>query len=258
MTKLEDGSPDNVRFYNVGRDDILGTTHPHSNPAPVEDSRPVLRSFFQLANKVIELILGHLDQKLALPLGTLVSFNRLDRPSGTTVRLLRSDPPATGTHPTHLLGHTDLGSLTMLFNAIGGLQILPAGAPDAKDENWRYVRPEPGCAIINMGDAMVEWSGGILRSNLHRVVTPPGPQAGCVRHSVAYLIRPEAEASMKRLANSAVIPAPDGGEEDTELCARDWEAMRAAGIMNGKNLARSTGGRPIADLQDSRVGVSVQ
>ena len=33
-----------------------------------------------------------------------------------------------------------------------------------------YEQPIPGHAICNIGDAMTIFSGGILRSNLHRVV----------------------------------------------------------------------------------------
>ena len=35
-----------------------------------------------------------------------------------------------------------------------------------------------GHAIVNLGDAMVNFTNGLLRSNIHRVVSPPGEQAG--------------------------------------------------------------------------------
>jgi hypothetical protein len=47
--------------------------------------------------------------------------------------------------------HTDFGSVTVLFNHMGGLQVLN---PDSKE--WKYVKPEPGCAVINLGDAIVK------------------------------------------------------------------------------------------------------
>lgn len=84
----------------------------------------------------------------------------------------------------------------MLITSVGGLQILPADAENV-DAHWRYVRPEPGCALISLGDLMVQWSGGILRSNLSRVVTSPGEQAGCTRSSMTYLVRPEADVSLR-------------------------------------------------------------
>jgi len=67
---------------------------------------------------------------------------------------------------------------------------------------------------------MVQWSGGILGSNMHRVATAPGQQAGWTRYSLAYLVRPESNVSMRRLAGSEFIPDPDEGEEDEDICAQ--------------------------------------
>ena len=80
---------------------------------------------------------------------------------------------------------------TILHNRTGGLQVLPPGSTE-----WYYVKacthhvpclsmaamprdslrthlarqPIPGFAICNIGDALNIFSGGILRSNIHRVV----------------------------------------------------------------------------------------
>ena len=153
------------------------------------------------AYSVIKVILSHLESHLDLPPGTLTSLQPQTKISGTTVRLLRYMPQPVEDRRTSLLGHTDIGSVTLLFNVLGGLQVLPAGL-DNIEENWRYVRPQPGCAIVNLGDAMVQWSAGVLRSNLHRVTYAPGEQAGTPRYSVACLTRPEASVSTKRLGDS--------------------------------------------------------
>lgn len=111
--------------------------------------------------------------------------------------------------------------MTMVFNVVGGLQILPAGTENV-EANWRYVCPEPGCAIVNLGDVLVQWSGGILRSNLHRVATPPGEQAGCTRYSLAYFMRPSNDVSMRRLESGGVIPQPAEGEENEDMSLEEW------------------------------------
>lgn len=106
----------------------------------------------------------------------------MDKTSDTSLRLLLSHPQETGAnhcvedHRITLGGHTDIGTITLLFHVTGGLQILPAGSEDAND-NWRYIRPECGCALINLADTLVEWTGEVLRSSLYRVVTAPGTQA---------------------------------------------------------------------------------
>ena len=68
--------------------------------------------------------------------------------------------------------HTDFGSFTILFNWLGGLQLLLP-----QPEKWVWVRPVPGSAIVNLGDAMCKSTSGILKSNTHRVVPASGAQA---------------------------------------------------------------------------------
>jgi hypothetical protein len=115
-----------------------------------------------------------------------------------------------------------LGAITILFKVLEALQILPPGL-EAKEEKWRYVRPEPGCAIINLSDAMVESSGGVLRSNFHRVYFAPGDQAVHGRYSLTNAIMPEGIISMKRLAmKGSAVPDLEEGGEDLECSANEW------------------------------------
>ena len=89
---------------------------------------------------------------------------------------------------------------------------------------------------------MVQWSGGVLRSNMHRVATAPGKQAGCTRYSVAYFVRPAHTVSMRRVAGGEVIPELEEGEEEEDVCARDWVRVRGAEILKGENRPKSMGG----------------
>jgi isopenicillin N synthase-like dioxygenase len=93
---------------------------------------------------------------------------------------------------------------------------------------------------------MVEWSAGILRSNMHRVTFAPGEQAQVPRVSLAYLVRPRGDAPMKRLSGGeSLIPGLEEGEEDTLITAKEWESKRAVVIRDGKDNARSRGGREL-------------
>ncbi|MCJ1283109.1 hypothetical protein MMC26_002436 [Xylographa opegraphella] len=239
--KLQDGSPDAIDFYALGQDDLFAKPTLKTCPQPIVSNYELFYDFFNQSHQTVCHILSHLDQHLDLSLGTLASFISQDKPSGTIIRMLRCLPQRLGTHRTNLTGHTDMGCVTLLFNIVGGLQILPSGSDNA-EENWRYVQPRPGCVLVNLGDAMVQWSGGILRSNLHRVATPPGRQAECERFSLAYLTRPESSASMQRLESGSVIPRLANGEEKETLNVKDWESSRAALYMVGKMVPQSTGG----------------
>lgn len=59
-----------------------------------------------------------------------------------------------------LLPHTDCGSVTLLANMTDDLQVLYPGFQPKDDNGWQWVRPWPGCLIVNMGDSMVQWTGG--------------------------------------------------------------------------------------------------
>lgn len=204
---------------------------PLSHPPPIEAHRSEIREYIEQAHSIITLICSQLDSALHLPSGTFASKQPLDSPSGTGLRMLRYPPQPEGDRRTSLLGHTDIGSLTILFNITGGLQILLPDADPKDEKGWVYVKPVPNCAIVNLGDAMVEWSGDILRSNMHRVTFAPGEQGSVPRFSLAYLVRPFGDASMRRLAGrGCLIPEVKEGEEDNVMNARDWEIYKAVGI----------------------------
>ena len=75
--------------------------------------------------------------------------------------------------------HTDFDTLTMLFQRVGqgGLEVCPGreatsefGSADA----WYPVPPVEDAITVNIGDMLMAWSDGRLKSNLHRVKAP-GP-----------------------------------------------------------------------------------
>ena len=240
--KLEDGSPDGIEFYGLGQDDMLGTSTPRPNPEIILANRKTFQDICHDAYGIICHLLSHLEHHLSVKSGTLASLCPQDKPSQTMIRMLRAPPPKNGDHRTNLIGHTDIGAMTILFNIVGGLQILPPGSENV-ESNWVYVRPEPGCAVVNLGDSMAQWTGGLLRSNIHRVATPPGQQASCTRYSLAYFVRPEAAASMRRLEGGDIIPRATDGEQEDIPCQQEWEKMRVAEIMAGNSLPKSMGGQ---------------
>ncbi len=91
--------------------------------------------------------------------------------------------------------HTDFGSLSFLHNRLGGLQVLPPGYTE-----WQYVKvsrqitlldlalflhdqsQSQGMQSANIGDALSLFSGGILRSNLHRVLKQDAPRYPFIAH----------------------------------------------------------------------------
>lgn len=178
-------------------------------------------------NDIVQIVLKTLNTSLGLPDHTFQKIHAFGEPSGDQVRIIRAPPQPMDDRRTALGAHTDYGSITVLFNQLGGLQILPPG----ESSEWCYVKPLPGHAIINMGDAMVKFSNGLLRSNIHRVFSPPGAQADCTRYSIAYFNRPNDNVLLKRLDGSNRIPPLADGVVEEPLTSQDWTIKRGLGRL---------------------------
>ncbi|KAJ5810616.1 oxidoreductase 2OG-Fe(II) oxygenase family [Penicillium pulvis] len=240
--KTDDGKMDCMELYSINQDDMLGNRSARKNADTIEAKRADVRQFIENSHSIIDVIFSHLDKQLGLQPGTLSELSPLNEISETSVRLLRSQSQLCPQYDSILLGgHTDIGTITLLFNVVGGLQILPA---DCENElgNWLYVKPEPGNVLVNIGDTLVAWTGGLLRSSLHRVITAPEEQALVARQSVAYLVRPRNNASMQRL-KSGSIPPVEQGEEEENRSVIEWAAWRAKQVMLGQLKPQTRGGR---------------
>ena len=169
-------------------------------------------------------MLDILETKLALPTGTLRDVHRADRLSGDHVRFIRSPVQAYDELNAKNGEHTDFGSITILFNWLGGLQIR---TPDEREE-WVYVRPVPGSCVVNFGDALVKFTAGILRSNIHRVIPPAGEQAKLERNSLVFFSRPEDDVYLKRLSGGLIDAQPQV-DEGTPVTSDEWIRRRTAG-----------------------------
>jgi len=94
-------------------------------------------------------------------------------------------------------GHTDFGSLTLLFSQnVAGLQIrTPEGS-------WKYVKPVEGGITCNAADTLTFLTKGFIKSTIHRVVAPPVDQLNIARLGLLYFSRPGDNAPMK------AVPSP--------------------------------------------------
>jgi len=225
------GRLDAVEFINISKDDALAfpnvvhRTYPAPTTAAIPTAvAPFVRKSFEINNTFLRIF----NDRLGLPEGTLERLHLIDEHSGSEARLIKSPPiPGKALADTATLGaHTDFGSLSFLHNRLGGLQVMPPGHTE-----WFYVKPLPGHAICNIGDALALFSGGILQSNIHRVVPPPGIQAEYERWSLVFFTRPGNSKVLRALVNDspfiadAVQKRPDRNF-DTGSTAAEWFARR--------------------------------
>ncbi|KAI0751881.1 Clavaminate synthase-like protein [Daedaleopsis nitida] len=222
----ERGTLDVTEFMNVSKDDVLAypiSIH-RTYPSTVNTYMGyTLKPFVQKSLEINHVLLDVLNDKLGLPQGTLARLHKVDEYSRCTARVIRA-PPQVGPEEkfNFIMPHTDFGSLSFLHNRLGGLQVLPPGS-----DQWFYVKPLVGHAICNIGDALHILSGGILRSNIHRVVAPPKAQAEYERWSVVYFTRPNDTVELRALKEKsaqiaeAVANAPEG-KYKPGVTAKEW------------------------------------
>ncbi|KAJ4242707.1 hypothetical protein NW757_011933 [Fusarium falciforme] len=97
-------------------------------------------------------------------------------------------------------GHTDLGTLTLLFRQpVAALQILNS------EGQWKWVKPQDGTITINTCDALTALTGGLIKSSIHRVHAPPADQAHIDRLGVLYFARPNNNVVLDPIDNSPLL-----------------------------------------------------
>lgn len=276
------GTTDRNEFWNISKDDIMGiggSGERLRNPELLmrQENRERIKGYMLGSHAIVTLILGRLNGRLGLPEGRLQGLHRLLAVSGDQVRWVKSPPQEVDDRRAALGEHTDFGSVshssaprswrflltrrlvlkvTVLFNRLGGLQVLPPTT-----EEWAYVKPLKGHCIVNLGDAMVKFTAGILRSNMHRVVNPPGDQQNETRYSLVYFSRPEDEVTLKVLEGSKMIdskrkqsPEVESGEE---ISAKEWILRRAMGRRAGGDWEKGQGtDRERIEKRDSGVAAA--
>ncbi|KAI0346723.1 Clavaminate synthase-like protein [Trametopsis cervina] len=227
-----EGNVDCVEEINISRNDALawpGKIHREYPSTVNERMESVIKPFVQKSTEINLTCLDAFNDKLGLPKGTLASKHGIDELSCCEARCIKKaggvadDKKALGSH-------TDFGSLSFLHNRTGGLQVLP---PDM--DEWQYIKPIPSYAICNIGDALSIFSGGVLRSSLHRVITPPKEQAAYDRWSVVFFTRPADDIELRAFTElsptiaEAVASSPDPSKFSTGHTAKSWFYRRKRG-----------------------------
>ncbi|KAJ6544140.1 Clavaminate synthase-like protein [Mycena capillaripes] len=233
------GQPDTVEFINVAKDDALAWPEQARRAYPSTVNAHMSKTITPFVKRSIEVnntILEIFNNRLGLPSDELKKRHTLQEYSGSETRVIKNPPSPNSTLKVAICAHTDFGSLSFLHNRLGGLQVLVPGSDD-----WQYIKPLSGHAICNIGDALALFSGGILRSNLHRVFhhssanllcsPPPGAQSHFERWSLVYFTRPGNNIQLRALVEDsqliadAVARTPDKNFE-TGCTSLEWFTRR--------------------------------
>lgn len=238
-------TPDTAEFFNISKDDILSRRLTGYYPSTINQAQQLLESFVRSAHDTGLSLLSALFSQLDLDPAQALKLHRIGEPAGTQVRLAYG-PPRSRSEAEALEiqtpAHTDFGSITLLFNWLGGLQLWSSSSRgESTDQNvidptegnghWQWVKPKPGTAIVNLGEAAAVFTGGVLCAGRHRVLPAPGEQGKFARYSVVYFIRPEDDAVMRRFQSQQIPTWKNGESRGVEgMKAKAWVLRQAQGL----------------------------
>ncbi|OBA23908.1 Clavaminate synthase-like protein [Metschnikowia bicuspidata var. bicuspidata NRRL YB-4993] len=175
-----------------------------------------ISKLYNLSIKILQILALGLDIEDTEVDGTDWFTSRYDpeKASGTTFRFLHY-PGQKSLDPESTIragAHTDYGSMTLLFQQEGqeGLEIyspiskkweavpfVPSSFPEAKGQAPPI--------IVNIADQLSYWTGGLLKSTIHRVKFPAEAQrSGKDRYSIVFFSHPN-DATLLGPVPSAIV-----------------------------------------------------
>ncbi|TBU25818.1 Clavaminate synthase-like protein [Dichomitus squalens] len=198
---IDNGVRDQLEHYNLHRSIYENQEHPKA----LQPVLPEIRAFAEHNHfNVLFPVLRLLALGMELPEDTFINIHGFEAKGETYVRFMkyypRSEEEETKTSNVWLKGHTDFGTITILWSQpVTALQIL---SPDGV---WRFVKHIPNALVINAGDGMEFLSGGYYKATIHRVVQPPVDQRGTTRVGAFYFAMTDDDVVLKPLAESPVL-----------------------------------------------------
>ncbi|KAJ3414841.1 hypothetical protein HDV05_005998 [Chytridiales sp. JEL 0842] len=168
-----------------------------SFPEEFKLNQDKIEVFAKMVHGLCMTLLRELAGALGVEEDYFLERHRYEEPSGDILRFLCYPAIREASNysisPQPLIragGHSDYGSLTILFQKdIGGLEVL-LGDRDTNKEQlvWTPVPVIKDAVVVNAGDLLEFWTGGLIKSTVHRVVGNTDSDKG--RQSIAYFCHP--------------------------------------------------------------------
>lgn len=208
-----------------------------SHPDIINTNRPEIEQFARhIHDEVVRKLLTLFAIILELPEDSFLKIHRYDEKSDCHLRYMKYHRRTTEENQqlgnVWVKGHTDFGSLTLLFRQpVAALQVrTPSG-------EWKWVKPYPGSITVNLADSLEFLTNGFLKSSIHRVVVPPPDQRDTDRLGVLYFVRPEDSVELRPVASEVLKRL--GFDQVTDgsavgITAGEWVKARVAkGVGKG-------------------------
>jgi len=219
-------------FWHTGRDLPPGSPYrdtmkdtPSASEVPDFD-RATRALYISLDSFGAELLKG-VALHLNLPedwFGDKVNFGN------SILRLLhyppQMDPPPAGS--VRAGAHEDINVITLLLGAEeAGLEVKH------RSGKWLGVNPPPGALVINCGDMLQRYTGGILPSTTHRVVNPAPERSKFPRYSTPFFLHFNQDFLIEALPGCLA----EGGRAEKPITAQDFlmERLREIGLVKERS-----------------------
>lgn len=187
LRSLAPGITDNVQVYNIPKFD---GRHQRQHPEVLQDSIEEIETFSRKCHsEVVVKLLKLFALLLEVNEEFFIRDHVYDDFGEDHLRYMhyaaRSAEVNAKIGELYVPGHTDLGSVTLLFRQpVAALQILN------NEGQWKWVKPQDATITINTCDALTALTAGYVKSSIHRVRAPPSDQAHVDRLGVLYFARP--------------------------------------------------------------------
>ncbi|OGE51128.1 hypothetical protein PENARI_c014G02842 [Penicillium arizonense] len=245
LREISPGVFDKTEIFNIPKF-IPALERPQ--PDIVNQNRPIIEGFARhIHEEVVRKLLILLAIILELPENFFLKVHRYDKLSDCHLRYMkyhrRSEEENEKAAGIWSKGHTDFGSLTLLFRQpVAALQVrTPEG-------DWKWVKPFPGSITVNLADSLQFLTNGFLKSSIHRVVAPPPDQRDIDRLGVLYFVRPEDNLELRPVVSEVLHRLGYDQAADQSavgITAGEWVKARVAKGVD-KGAARSeVGEQPI-------------
>lgn len=239
LREIAPGQFDNTEIYNISKF-ITQYDRPHS--IIIKGNWAEIEKFGRyMHEEVVSKLLVLFAIILELPEDYFLTKHRYSEKSDCHLRHMKyhSRTPEANAKLNNVWvkGHTDFGSVTLLFRQpVAALQVR------TPQETWKYVKLYLGSITVNIADSLSFLTNGYLKSSIHRVVAPPPDQAHLDRLGVSYFVRPEDNLELKTVKSPLLERL--GLQKDSEgqvLTAGEWVKARVAKNVN-KNWRIGEGG----------------
>ncbi|KAK7180799.1 hypothetical protein DPSP01_002686 [Paraphaeosphaeria sporulosa] len=235
LREVRPGVQDNTEIYNIPK---FVKELERAHPDIINTHREEIERFARHINDdVVGKLLVLLAIILELPEDFFLQKHRYDEKSDCHLRYMKYHKRTREQNETldnvWVKGHTDFGSLTLLFRQpVAALQVrTPEG-------EWRYVKPYPGSITVNIADSLEFLTNGFLKSSIHRVVAPPPDQADIDRLGVLYFVRPEDNVVLNPIQSPVLEKlgyTKSKDESAVGITAGEWVKARVAkGVAKGR------------------------